>query len=730
MAQTQVGTAQAETPTDGQLRVVRNLTASRSATDTAVLSGNAVRIWEVREIVRGERPASGDAQRVYDQALTTLGGAATVTDAGTRKANALRALDEAMVTCIQSLNQRVQSRGDAGDNAAGLERSLVAIQTNSQDLAQMDNYSAYRPISTEVSTLLANVRRATVAPADAQATAVPRTQVGVSQQMQVLEPTIFDIGRVHYFTGTGGTQYFAVGRELSPNQLRSFADQGSADRFIGSLSNALAARLNGEAQNVGTGELLQAMNGVSNPQMRNDPHFRAAMDLLRAGQRDRALDELRQIGPLYNGIEDVANHQTLVVLDNRAVTVFSARATVAFDLAGSMEDFTRWLRSDDPRAFGRAVVQVALTAAYDYLRGSALVVDTVGGVPQGTGRREGVTGHAVSVTPSLSLTTSAGTTPIRVLLHCNFGYLNQQLDRPIEVITPAGTRESRQVGREGAYLGFWGAEVQFPPRPGSEGTVRVVRAGAGVVGTDLRNALGYMTLGINYTRSDTSRWQMLITPMYSGFYSDARGRYEPRPGLEIEPLTWMQQGRGWLTQWSILGARAEYNTATNVWTFDLGTRLEYQPHPAHRLSARLGYIFETGPESARPYMLQGDLGPGYLYGGIGYQYTFGAGSRATEGSTTVPRTAVPVRVERESPVQRRYRESVEFVDSQPAAEVTGTRGQARARELAGTLQGYFTITAPNASVTGNAEYQAAIRELEAGHLREGLEHLANVPGLQ
>jgi hypothetical protein len=726
MAQTRVGQAQAETPTDGQLRVVRNLQASRTATDTQVLAGNALRIWEVREIVSGSRPASGDAQRVYDQALQSLGGAATVTDAGTRRATALRALDDAMVVCVQSLGQRIQSRADAGGDATaqGLERALSAIQTNSQDLAQMDNYAAYRPVSTEVSTLLANVRRTSAVTQDAAQAAVPRAQVGVSQQMQVLEPTIFDIGRVHYFTGSGGAQYFAVGRELSPLQARSFADQPSADRFVGSLANALAARLNNEGQSVGTAQLLAAMSGVTNPQMLSDPHFRAAMDLLRSGQRDRALDELRQIGPLYNGIEDVANHQTLVVLDQRAVTVFSGRATVTFDLAGSMEDFTRWLRSEDDRAFGRAVVQLMLTAAYDYLRGSALLVDTVGGVPVGGGTRVGVTGHAISATPALALSTSVGTTPIRVLIHANFGYLTQQLDQPITVTTPAGTSEQRTVGSSGAYLGFWGSEVQFPVRGGSEAPFRVIRAGVGEVGTDLRNALGYLTLGVTYSRSDRSRHQMLITPMYSGFYSSQRDRYEPRPGLEVEPWVWMQQGQGWLTQFSPLVARVEYNTATQVWTTDLGPRLEYSPHPAWRLSARLGYLFEAGGDPAA--RLAGDVGPGYIYGGVGLQYSFGAGSRATEGSTR--RGTVPVRIERESPVQRRVREAGEFVDTQSATVVNGTRGEAMARELAGTLQGYFTITAPNPAITGNSEYQEAIRQLEAGHLREGLTHLANVPG--
>lgn len=720
---------------EDQLRVVRNLSGAVTIVmQMQPLANNALRIHEVLGVLHA-RPAEGEpGRRVYDEALRSLGGSAT--GESERRAAAITALNGALMNAIRYLEGGLRNSSDI-TNGAAVQTMLSSIQSgmSSEEEAQRSRYGAFRTIALPIQNVLSVLRGGAPASAPAEAetaaAAAPgqarAPNVAVSPQEFALRLQTFDIpGRIHQISVGQGERYYAVGGDPSPMQLRSFSDRAAADAFVSALSFARAAQLNGDDQGVGCPGLIQALEGVSNPQIRSDSRYGEAMDLLRAGQRDAALAKLRELDPLFNNIWSVADRQVVVRLDNRFVSVFTARGNVFLDIAGSMAEFEAWLRSGDERSFGRAVVTVGLGAAFDLLRGSGQRIETIGG-QEVSSSRVPASGFAVSATPQLAVTTSAGRTPLRILAHCNFGYRDVSTDEAITVVTQTGAREQQRVGQSGAYLGIWGLEFQFPRLPtdtrGNLGAgFSIERVGAGALGHPA-NALAYITFSRTHTARADMSMRSLVTPMYSGFLT-SYGEYQPRPGVEVDWFNWSQQFGRHMVSLSPVTTRLEYNTTTRVATLDNSAALTYSWSPAWEASARVGYLFEAGGRSASE-RLPGDIGPGYLFGGLGLTWRPGAESRA-ESPSTIPRDTVPTRVERETPLARSMREADEYVRTHAEDD---ERSRSMARDLAGSLEGWRVMNA-RADLTSDENYTRGIEQLRAGNLRGGLELLRNVSGLR
>jgi hypothetical protein len=60
---------------------------------------------------------------------------------------------------------------------------------------------------------------------------------------------------------------------------------------------------------------------------------------------------------------------------------------------------------------------------------------------------------------------------------------------------------------------------------------------------------------------------------------------------------------------------------------------------------------------------------------------------------------------------------------------TSAKGVELAKELAGRLEGQLVMSGQSGNFSGNKDYQAGIKALRDGNLKDGLDALAKVPGL-
>jgi hypothetical protein len=129
--------AQRETPTESQglysadqlvgfLDIIAGRTdrpthPSRAPTARAAVN-NSLRIWQIHQVVMGERPAEGDPmRRVYDQAIARLG-------EGEGRNAAIGYLQRALVASLQRLQElQPQDTAALGDNAAACRTMLQRL---------------------------------------------------------------------------------------------------------------------------------------------------------------------------------------------------------------------------------------------------------------------------------------------------------------------------------------------------------------------------------------------------------------------------------------------------------------------------------------------------------------------------------------------------------------------------------------------------------------------------
>jgi hypothetical protein len=679
------------------------------------LAGDALKMWDILNIVRKGRPAEGDPNRsVYDKALLGIGNKDR--DAAAQK------LLQALMESVDALSTKIQSGRDAGENTPALKAMIAIIQSEMNTYnPYFKDYLSYRDKSTRVEELRIALGKSEAGPTMGSAT-------GISERSSIVEMTDFDFGRIFYLQFKNGVQVFSMGGKLTDEQISIFGNnEAPAQKFLGALGNAIAAQLNGEASDIGTKELLEAMKGITNPQVLGNGSFKEAMKLLSAGKRNEALVLLQneELGALMNGIYDSANNQMIVRVDQRAVTVYSGKATVSMDLWGSMDEFLGYLKSPDWRAYGRAVVSLVMSAAWDYLNLTGEMVAGkmgAGGTLVQTGKPTRLTGHAnvVSITPQLWLSSSfRHGRPLQAILHCNLGYTSAGLDQPISAMSQTGQPKEARAEKKGFNVNIYGVEMRFPAHFGLKDPVRFERIGAGGIG-----GIGtYGLASVSYTpyETDRTRIQVIVTPMYTGILNTMK-EWVSMPSLEVG-AQWIRQTRQRL--FSIEPkVRVEYSSDSHAFTVDAGAGVTWKPASNWEFSLRGGAVGDAGGIYTRNIPTTG-----YVSAGVKW-YAVGAPLKTRPAATTIQ--ALPTKLTKtpawSQKVMEAYNSAVQLFESKNRADieaVNGEKGQNLARELATCLEGQVG-TDKSATVKAIGEmpaYQTAISLLRAGRLGAGIRQL-------
>jgi hypothetical protein len=682
------------------------------------LASNFLTAWEVRGLLEERRPGSSypEAQKVYDAAVKQLGN-------GDAEA-ARKKLDKHMAKAIRQLNSKVESQRDLGDVAPSIEAVLRAIRAKADDPDHLAKFMEYRGIALDVSGLLSKSQLdvpASELPIMITKIEKPKTSVGASKPIRSLVSPFFSVDRFFYVAKEKDLEIYVGEVHVTDEQELLFSSPDATKRYVGALAWARAARMNNEPQSSGCGALIDALGGVTHQQILSSDAYTRVMDLLRANKRDEALQLLEHdFGTLFNAMFQAANNLFVATMDDKFIRFFTAEATLVFPIYGDIAKYQQWLEGKGKKP--ETVYQLFAGITADALGGKALLRGIQEGVTTGGSlEKVGAGGFALGASAGLIISTAVRKAPMKITVHVNMGYWNVKANEEITTTSQTGHEQKERVQESGYYLGVYGVEFQFPEKAGYSKKYKLwlpERAGIGAVG-DPRNAFAYYTISTTYKRKGSSRFQGLVTPIYSGFWNKISG-YHATPGAEVEPIRWMKElGQsihelGFAVNWKI-------DSKTGVQTFDYEGRYMYSPHPSMEFKAHLGYLHQAFGDKEE--QIPGFVGPGFIVGGIGFKYTIGAKGRpketeATAGGIKSPRL-------REAPLQRRLRLAGEMLwDPQKAK---GPKGQQTAKDLAGALQGEFLT---NPQVREDTHYKAAIKHLEAGRLREGLKELAKAPGFR
>ncbi len=696
-------------------KFISDLQTGTMAGTASALSANTIRLWDTLNLVRNGQPETNSRNRkTYDDALRLGGG---------DQARTIAFLEVAMSNHIKKLSKTLSVRADAGNNPQAIEELIKKISTGAEDPTQQI-YLHYRPLSQELSTILANLQRTSPVSPSPKAQPVQSDKsalsssalLGGSEQLRAVDQILFDFGHIHYLSNVGNLSNYAVGGVVSGEQLSAFGGNKKAGQaFVDAFALCIAAKANGEKNSVGAKELADALGGVKNPQIKNDDAYKNALAAAKKGDREGALEELKKVGALYDTFFKTANNLIIVQVDSRAITVFTGKFTLRYDLP-NMKDFMTYMRTDQAD-IGPKLVSLALQASADILRLSGQVgpgkLDGEGkSVFTGSTERVSGSGYALGLTPMVAFGAGLNQTPIIIVAHCNFGYEKWALN-PVTIKTASGGVKEETVSGSGPFIGVYGLEVQFPGKTGDRSTIRLERAGVGAVG-DPRNALAYFTLSKTWTKDNDSRIQTLVSPVFSGFVP-LIGNYQPRVGATVEPynyFTTLSQGGSMAIGPTL---RADFNTATNVWTLDGGFKISWAPDSRWNLSANLGLIGEAGGMQAQRL-------PWSPYGGLGVQLNLPG-----EPSAVVPRKVKEGAKKSANPFSAVLSDAKNFISTQSLLVVDGTQGKIKARDFAGQLQG-AAILAANAPLRNNATFKSAVDAYRAGDIRKGTKLLEELLG--
>ncbi|MDD5171705.1 MAG: hypothetical protein PHF60_01570 [Candidatus ainarchaeum sp.] len=727
MAQTQVegpvAGSRLTADQQGQIKIIDNLKGATSMVlKPDALAGNLVRMWQVLEVLRAGRPPKDTPERtVYNRAVSTLGN--DNADA------AISALNTAFITGIKNLVPSVKGPEDAGVYAPQLLQILNTIQAKAGDPEYFESYAAYGQLSTELPYLRDKL-------SGGLSTDNRQTVGSVSSAMGILRPVELyqPMGNIFRIETSKKGDSWAVGGPATDEMSMAFGgDKAATQDFVNALSSALAYKYDGAAQKEGCKALLDAMDGVANEQMRNDPHFKNALDYLNKGQRDKALDELSELGALYNSLYNSANNLVIVRINQDALRIFSGSTTVVFDLAGSTDDFEKYLASsgDERESMGRALVQAAVTVSYDLLRLTGQVetgrLNQQTGDFEKTGKNRKITtkdgsSWALTARPELRIATSVGAQPVKFILHCAFGYMKYDFGK---ITLDTGTTQKQVTLKQGQpFLGVYGMEVQLPMRAGKHAVWDpkrpIERIGIGSVGTEMQNAFAYVTLGITPVREGDRIWQILVTPIYSGFL-DQLGKYWPRVGVDLDVAAVAKQFQNQMKL--TVGAPLRLDMEIDKDTGDVrGYRLTpslnigYTPIPGLTISGGPGYAWNVKGESA--------MGTGGWFGAL--NLTIDSGMLAAERGTVAGGafgTAVPMPTSDELLAQTQISKAVDFVNMAKPTDVSGPKGQQMAKDLATLLGKQDLVRLTN---DDSDHLMTAIDLLKQGKLREGLDELSSM----
>lgn len=635
------GNAQLERPaeTSGnerQLAIIRQLPQAMSATHptnapTALAaSNNSLLISQILTIVQGSRPPEGDARRaVYDAAVATLG-------EGNRN-EAVAFLTRAHVASIQRLSTLVNQGGSMGEQTSAIATMLRPIHEG----IGAGTMPAYEVATNEVATLLR-----VAGGGEARAASTRESPSSTSQPLPLIETPLQDLGPIHLLSSSSSESVVALNATTTPILNSTFGSQTIAQNGVNAMANAYATMANHPndlaAQSTAAQALHAALSQIpSDKQIWNTtahPHFNAAMQALARGDLRTGLAELSQ-EPVFNAVYGQLNNLYVITVNQRAITVMRAGVTARYEFGENQDAFTAFIRGSSSGRFEPRILWLALGLNYERLLLSGqlhqlAVTPGTGGSPgtvnEVSRRRVEGTGDVFSVTPQLALGFSAWSHPVEMVFHCNVGYQTYTIGADVQ--TQGGGTQRLETSQSGAYIGPWGAQINFPGREGQRMIVRLSSASIGAVGSP-ENAYANVTFEGRWLEGNTLRIRSQATVGYQHFLQQHGAMTDIRPAdftWQVNPNWSLFFGPGF--RYSVRydsEGREAYHTLDGYGAF--GFRYDR----GVSVDIRGGYVGEVGGREESRI-------PSSPYGGLNITLTpqlwFDRGSNQATGGTNVGST--------------------------------------------------------------------------------------------
>ncbi len=602
---------------------------TNAPTATAAVN-NAILISEILAIVRGSRPPEGDARRaVYDAAVQTLGEG--------NRGEAIAFLTRSHIASITRLHTLVSEGGSLGEDSSRVEAMLAPIDRGIG--AGEERYLDYEPIGNQITTLLRIARGG-----EAQAAPTEEDQAAAAQPLPLIETPLRDLGPIHLLSSSAEESVVALNAQSTPALDSMFGGQSVAQAGMNALANAYATLANHpndvSAQQAAARALHTALSQIpSDKEIWNStihPHFNAAMQAFARGDLQTGLSELSQ-EPAFNAVYGQLNNLYIISINQRAVTVLRAGVTARYVFEENQDAFMAFIRGSAEGSFEPRVLWLALGLNYErlLLSGQLRQLQVTPGATGGPGtvtetsrRRVEGTGDVFSVTPQLAVGFSAWSHPVEMVFHCNVGYQTYTIGA--DVPTQGGGTERLEVSDSGAYLGPWGAQINFPGREGQRMIVRMSGVSVGAVGSP-ENAYANVTFEGRWYEGNTMRIRSEATVGYQHFLEQHGTMVDFHPAdftFQLNPNWTLFFGPGfrYTTRYDSSGEEW-YHTLDGYgafgFSFDQGVSVDI----------RGGYLGETGGSEAMRV-------PSTPYGSLNITLTpqlwFGGGSSRDMGST-VPR---------------------------------------------------------------------------------------------
>lgn len=614
-----------------------SVTHPTNAPTALAAANNSILISQILAIVQGSRPAEGDARRaVYDAAVSTLG-------EGNRN-EAIAFLTRAHIASIQRLHTLVTAGGSMGEQAAAVATMLRPINRGIGE-ATMPSYEA---IITEVAELLR------VAGGGEIQTRARQDESTTTPPLPIIQTPLQDLGPIHLLSNSSSESVVALNATTTPLLNSTFGSQTIAQNGVNAMANAYATMANHPndlaAQSTAAQALHAALSQIpSDKQIWNTtahPHFNAAMQALARGDLRTGLAELSQ-EPVFNAVYGQLNNLYVITVNQRAVTIMRAGVTARYEFQDNQDAFTAFIRGSGSGRFEPRVLWLALGLNYERLLLSGqlrqlAVTPGTGGSPGSVNevsrRRVEGTGDVFSVTPQLAVGFSAWSHPIEMVFHCNVGYQTYTIGA--DVPTQGGSTQRLESEQSGAYVGPWGAQINFPGREGQRMTIRMSSASIGAVGSPL-NGYANVTFEGRWLEGSTLRIRSQATVGYQHFLEQHGGMVDIHPAdftWQVNPNWSLFFGPGFRYTMRYDAVNGEpYHTLDGYGAF--GFRYER----GVSVDIRGGYVGETGGREENRI-------PSTPYGGLNITLTpqlwFDRRSNPTTGETNVGST-VPRRRRRE-----------------------------------------------------------------------------------
>jgi len=549
---------------------------------------NVMMMWELVQLLNGERPAEGSSRRaVYDHAVQALGEGGGLSDAR-------QTLMGAHVAALRRLHEQLGREESVGDRSDALVTMLSEIDRNVGE--GNEQFLHYDPHGSIITGILRSLRGGEVVAAPAEEDrAVSRADLPLIQQ-RLEEPSavvLISADADETIVSTGGT--------VTPTTQSLFGGAEVAQGAMTALGNAYATMANHPndlaAQQAAATALHQALSQIpANKEIWNEsvhPRFAAAMQALQAGNLQQGLSELAQ-EPAFNTVFDSMNDLYVITVRGRAISVMRAGVTVRYVFDENQEAFTEFMRGSREGNIQPRVLWLAMGMHYEYLLVSGVLerfrfdpqagtVDTVSQRPV-TG-----TGHIVSATPQVGFGFSLWGAPIEAVLHATLGY--QSIDISEDVVTDSGETRTIDASGDSFYVGVIGAEIRFPGREGQRSMIRIPRVSLGNVGAGFNPYFRFTVRG-RWHEGNTMRISTDLTPQYTYFHERHRVGFEVQPvnfEIQLNPNAMLYFGPGF---------RYDANPADGIHTLEGYGRIGLDWAGGVAADIRGGVVGETGGNEA------------------------------------------------------------------------------------------------------------------------------------